>query len=157
MYYIIEGKPINLPFQMSSQIKEAMKKTRACLPYRMVSTLIFQELNIDYIGEDAKRLFTLIDTTSDPSTTWATIRQMTAGSIELPIRELLLVTIQMRKMMMRRRMRKRRSHSHLLLHHLLILFRLQIIHCIDINIACYLEDTTTSSIYIYWTHIQSFY
>lgn len=41
---------------MMSQIKEAIKKSIACLPYGMVFTLIFKEFGMDYSGEDAKRL-----------------------------------------------------------------------------------------------------
>lgn len=43
MYYLIQGKPINLPFLMLSKIKEATKKSRICLRYGMVFTLIFIE------------------------------------------------------------------------------------------------------------------
>lgn len=56
MYYLIEGKPINLPFLMLSQIKEVAKKSRACVPYEMIFTLIFQEFGIDYTRKDARRL-----------------------------------------------------------------------------------------------------
>lgn len=56
VYYLIERKPINLPFLMLSQIQEVAKKSRACLPYGIVFTLIFLEFGINYIGENARRL-----------------------------------------------------------------------------------------------------
>lgn len=55
MFYLIRDQPINLPFLIISQIKEAVRKSRACLPYGMVFTLIF-EFDIDYIKEDAMSL-----------------------------------------------------------------------------------------------------
>lgn len=39
MCYLIQGKLIKLPYLMLGQIKEAAKKSRACLPYGMVFTL----------------------------------------------------------------------------------------------------------------------
>lgn len=56
IYYLIEWKPINLPFFMLSQIKEATNKSRTCLPYGMILTLIFEEFRINYTREDARRL-----------------------------------------------------------------------------------------------------
>lgn len=41
---------------MLGQIKEATKKSRACLLYRMVFTLIFVEFGVDSEGEDARKL-----------------------------------------------------------------------------------------------------
>lgn len=41
---------------MLTLIKEVAKQSRACFPYGMVFTLIFQEFSINCIGEDAKRL-----------------------------------------------------------------------------------------------------
>ena len=37
-------------------MKEAARKARACLPYGMVFTLLFEEFGVDCTGEDAKRL-----------------------------------------------------------------------------------------------------
>lgn len=56
MYYLIQGKLINLLFLMLSQIKEIVKKSRACLPYGIVFTLIFPEFGVDCSGEDARKL-----------------------------------------------------------------------------------------------------
>lgn len=60
MYYLIQGKPMNLPFMMLRQIKEAAKKSRAYLPYGMVFILyeliIFTEFGVYFDGEDARRL-----------------------------------------------------------------------------------------------------
>lgn len=72
VYYLMKGKPINLPFFMLSKIKEAIKKSRACLPYRMVFALIFIELGVDNSGEDAKKFYTLTEIMRDMSTTRAT-------------------------------------------------------------------------------------
>lgn len=47
---------MNLSFLMLGQIKEATKRSRACLPYGMVFTLIFIKFGVSLDGEDAKRL-----------------------------------------------------------------------------------------------------
>lgn len=41
---------------MSNQIKDATKRSRACLPYRMVFSLIFTKFSVRLEGEDSKRL-----------------------------------------------------------------------------------------------------
>lgn len=41
---------------MLGQIKEVAKKSRACLPYSLVFTLIFSEFKVNCDGEDAKKL-----------------------------------------------------------------------------------------------------
>lgn len=56
MYYLIQGKPINLSFFMLRQIKEAMKKSRTCLSYGMVFILIFINFAVDCEGEDGRKL-----------------------------------------------------------------------------------------------------
>lgn len=56
MYYLIMGQPINLLFFILAQAKEANRKSKICLPYDMVFTLIFQEFGVDYTEEDARRL-----------------------------------------------------------------------------------------------------
>lgn len=66
IYYLIQGKSINLPFLMLSQIREVAKKYRACLPYGMVVTLIFIEFVVNCKGEDARKL-QHTDTMRDPS------------------------------------------------------------------------------------------
>ena len=56
IYYLSKGQPINLPYLMINQMKEAARKMRFCLSYGMVFTLIFEEFGVDFTGEDAKRL-----------------------------------------------------------------------------------------------------
>ena len=52
----IEGEPLNLPFIMISQMREAACRARACLPYGMVFTLLFQDAHVDLTGEDCRLL-----------------------------------------------------------------------------------------------------
>ena len=56
MYHLIEGNQINLPYLMLNQMKEAAKGKRACLPYGMVFTLIFNDFGVSLEGEIAKKL-----------------------------------------------------------------------------------------------------
>ena len=56
MYHLIEGNQINLPYLMLTQMKEAAKGKRACLPYGMVFTLIFNDFGVSLEGEIAKKL-----------------------------------------------------------------------------------------------------
>ena len=41
---------------MLNQMKEAARKARAYLPYGMIFTLIFEEFDVDYAGEDSKKI-----------------------------------------------------------------------------------------------------
>ena len=66
MYHVIEGNQINLPFLMITQMKEATKGKRACLPYGMVFTLIFNEFGVNLDGEISKKLLHT-DTYNDKS------------------------------------------------------------------------------------------
>ena len=58
MYYLIQRNPMNLPFMMMQQIKDATgrSKTKACLPHGMVFTLIFIDSETNLEGEDFKVL-----------------------------------------------------------------------------------------------------
>ena len=56
IHFLINGDQINLPFLMMSQIKEVAKRQRACLPYTIVFTLIFNEFGVDLNGESSNRL-----------------------------------------------------------------------------------------------------
>ena len=56
MELLINGDKINLPAIMICQMKEAVRKVKACLPYGMVLSLFFQSANIDLTGEDSKTL-----------------------------------------------------------------------------------------------------
>lgn len=116
IYYLIEGKSINLPFLILTQIKEAVNMVRACLPQGIVFTLIFQEFGVDYSKEDLRRLLHINRYNERSLHLWATERQIIDGSIELLIRELLLVIVLMMKMMItmtRRRRMVRRSYNHI--------------------------------------------
>lgn len=103
MYYLIEEKPINLPYLMLSQIKEAAEKCRACLPYGMVFTLIFQEFIIDCNRENARRLL-YTDRYNECSLHYMDYNKIDdLGFVQFLVRELLLLIVQMRMMMITRR------------------------------------------------------
>lgn len=44
MCYMVQDKPMNLPFMMLEHIKETTKRSRACLPCGTVFTLIYTKL-----------------------------------------------------------------------------------------------------------------
>ena len=58
MVHMVEGTAMNLSFMMLEQIKSTAgkAKTKACLPYDMVFTLVFVDAGIDLDGEDFKSL-----------------------------------------------------------------------------------------------------
>lgn len=56
MYHLINGTTVNLPIVMMEQMKEAIVRFRACLPYAMVLTLIIRELGISLDSEISQTL-----------------------------------------------------------------------------------------------------
>ena len=56
MYYMIQGTPMNLPFMMLRQIKEATGRSKACVPNGMVFALIFMHVKISLEREDFREL-----------------------------------------------------------------------------------------------------
>ena len=57
MRCLVEGEALNLPFIMLSQMREAACRARACFPYVMIFTLLFQDAQVDLSGEDSRPLF----------------------------------------------------------------------------------------------------
>ncbi|WP_374695332.1 hypothetical protein ACEW7V_02465 [Areca yellow leaf disease phytoplasma] len=53
---VIEGEALNLTHIMMMQMKEAVRKVKACLPYGMVLTLFFQASRVNLEGEDGRPL-----------------------------------------------------------------------------------------------------
>ena len=56
MFYLIQGIAMNLPSMMLQQIKDMANRSKACLPYSMVFTLIFKDFRVDLEGEDFREL-----------------------------------------------------------------------------------------------------
>jgi len=56
MGHVIDGEALNLPHIMLLQMKEAVRKVKAYLPYGMVLTLFFQASRVNLNGEDGRPL-----------------------------------------------------------------------------------------------------
>ena len=56
MHYMIQGIKMNLPAMMLQNIKDVANRSRTCLPYAMVFTLIFRDSLVDLEGEDYKEM-----------------------------------------------------------------------------------------------------
>ena len=56
MFYLVTETSISFPSLMLQQLKDTANKSKACLPYGMILTLIFKEFQVNLEGKDFKKL-----------------------------------------------------------------------------------------------------